>query len=24
VDYYFASALEPPDYHQRFATIVGH
>ena len=24
VDYYFASALEPPGYHQRFATIVGH
>ena len=24
VDYYFSSALEPPDYHQRFATIVGH
>ena len=24
VDYYFSTALEPPDYHQRFATIVGH
>ena len=24
VDYYFASALEPPEYHQRFAEIVGH
>ncbi len=24
VDYYFSSALEPPDYHQRFATLVGH
>lgn len=24
VDYYFASALEPPDYHQRFAELVGH
>ena len=24
VDYYFSSALEPPQYHQRFATIVGH
>jgi hypothetical protein len=24
VDYYFASALEPPEYHQRFAELVGH
>jgi hypothetical protein len=24
VDYYFSSALEPPEYHQRYATIVGH
>lgn len=24
VDYYFASALEPPEYHDRWAQIVGH
>jgi hypothetical protein len=24
VDYYFSTALEPPEYHQRFATLVGH
>ena len=24
VDYYFATALEPPDYHQRWAELVGH
>lgn len=24
VDYYFSTALEPPDYHQRWAELVGH
>jgi len=24
VDYYFSTALEPPAYHQHFATVVGH
>ncbi|CAN5633309.1 hypothetical protein BH23CHL8_BH23CHL8_02900 [soil metagenome] len=24
VDYYFSSALEPPEYHDRWAQVVGH